>query len=136
MTNWWFWIGDWCFSKPPIDDKNINWWFLKTPITNQKSPFVHFITNCGFLLSVLYYIVLIKWSSTLSFISKGSWQKVHIGLCTGSSKSVHEDMFMGPVNYSFLLKLLRQIRQLPNLPHDVNSIVLRALSYVLTVCWQ
>ena len=50
---------------------------------------------------------------------------------TGSSKSVHVH-----VNYSLLLKLLRQIMQLPNLPDDVNSIVLRALSYVLTVCWQ
>ena len=68
-------------------------------------------------------------SSNLSFISKGFWQKSHIGLCTGSSKSVHEEMFMCPVNSSLLLKLLRQIMQLPNLPHDENSIVL--LNFVI-----
>ena len=48
----------------------------------------------------------------------------HIGLSTGSSKSVHEEIFMLPVNSSLLLKLLRQIMQLPNLSHDFNFIVL------------
>ena len=68
-------------------------------------------------------------SSTLSFLSKGCWQKAYIGLCTRSSKSVHEEMFKRPVNSSLLLKLLRPTMQLPNLPHDENSIVL--LNFVI-----
>ena len=53
----------------------------------------------------------------------------HIGLCTESSKSVHEEIFMWPVTSEFLLKLLWPIMGLPNLPHDVNSIVL--LNFVI-----
>ena len=47
-----------------------------------------------------------------------------IGLCIGSSTSVHREMIMWPINFSWLLKLLRQIMQAANLSHDVNSKVL------------
>ena len=47
-----------------------------------------------------------------------------MGLCTGSSKSIHGKMFMWPINPSWLLKLLRQIMQVSNLSQDVNFNVL------------
>ena len=60
-------------------------------------------------------------SSTLSIVTTVCWQYGHIGLCTGSSKPVNEDIFMWPINSSWLLKMMRQCMQVPNPSDDVNS---------------
>ena len=50
-------------------------------------------------------------------------------LCTVSSKSVHGEVFMWPINSSWWLKLLRHIMKVSNPSHDVNSNVL--LNFVI-----
>ena len=45
-------------------------------------------------------------------------------------------MFIWPINYFWLFKILRQIMQVPNLSHDVNSNILLNFSYVSKACWQ
>ena len=50
-------------------------------------------------------------------------------LCTGSSKIVHGEVFMWPINSSCFFMLLRQIMQVSNLSHDVSSNVL--LNFVI-----